>query len=138
VVLNRSAENKKETAEHKKKLATCTIYSIELNRRFTLLEEAKIYFAPKTDTGKLKNQRKNRANQTAKLMNECLDMNEVRDLCLDLQVDFENILGERKIDKIKALVGLFYRQNLLDVLINWLHGIRPDVDWPENHISAVD
>jgi hypothetical protein len=46
-------------------------------------------------------------------MNDCLDMNEVRDLCYDLQVDFENLLGERKIDKIKALVGLFYRQNLL-------------------------
>ena len=83
-------------------------------------------------------ERENRANQTAKLMNIHLDMNEVRDLCFDLQVDFDNVLGQRKIDKIKALVGLFYRQNLLDVLINWLHGIRPDVDWPENHISAVD
>ena len=71
-------------------------------------------------------------------MNDCLDMNEVRDLCYDLQVDFENLLGERKIDKIKAIVGLFYRQNLLDVLINWLHGIRPDVDWPENDINPVD
>ncbi len=71
-------------------------------------------------------------------MADCLDMNEVRDLCFDLQVDFENLLGERKIDKIKALVGLFYRQNLLDVLINWLQGIRPDVEWPENDISTVD
>jgi hypothetical protein len=70
-------------------------------------------------------------------MNDCLDMNEVRDLCLIFRWILK-ILGERKIDKIKALVGLFYRQNLLDVLINWLHGIRPDVDWPENDISAVD
>ncbi len=71
-------------------------------------------------------------------MNDCLNMDEVRDLCYDLQVDFENLLGERKIDKIKALVGLFYRQNLLDVLINWLHGIRPDVGWPENDINPVE
>jgi hypothetical protein len=104
----------------------------------TIIEEAKIYFTPKTDTGKLRKQRENRASRVVKLMNDCLDMNEVRDLCYDLQVDFENLLGERKIDKIKALVGLFYRQNLLDVLINWLHGIRPDVDWPENTISPVE
>jgi hypothetical protein len=97
----------------------------------TIIEEAKIYFTPKTDTGKLKKQRQNRASMVVKLMADCLDMNEVRDLCFDLQVDFENLLGERKIDKIKALVGLFYRQNLLDVLINWLTGIRPDVDWPK-------
>jgi hypothetical protein len=104
----------------------------------TILEEAKIYFTPKTDTGKLRKQRENRANEVVKLMNIHLDMNEVRDLCFDLQVDFDNLLGERKLDKIKALVGLFYRQNLLDVLINWLHGIRPDVDWPENTISPVE
>lgn len=113
-------------------------YSIKLNKRLTVLEEAKIYFTPKTDTGKLRKQQENSASQTAKLMNIYLDMNEVRDLCFDLQVDFDNVLGQRKIDKIKALVGLFYRQSLLDVLINWLHGIRPDVDWPESNISHIE
>ena len=106
-------------------------YSIKLNRRLTIIEEAKIYFTPKTDTGKLKTQQAENANKIVKLMNTHFDINEVHDLCLDLQVDFDNLLGERKIDKIKALVGLFYRQNLLDVLIGWLDGIRPNVDWPE-------
>jgi hypothetical protein len=104
----------------------------------TLIEEAKIYFTPKTDTGQAKKTATKQRQFGCKLMNDCLDMNEVRDLCFDLQVDFDNLLGERKIDKIKALVGLFYRQNLLDVLINWLHGIRPDVDWPENDINLID
>lgn len=109
-------------------------YSIKLNRRLTILEEAKIYFTPKTETGELKNQQTKNANQIIKLMNQYFDINELRDLCLDLQIDYENLLGERKVDKIKALVGLFFRQNLLDVLINWLSGIKPDINWPEANI----
>ena len=77
-------------------------YSIKLNRRLTIIEEAKIYFTPKTDTGKLKTQQAENANKIVKLMNTHFDINEVHDLCLDLQVDFDNLLGERKIDKIKA------------------------------------
>mgnify|MGYP000894218666 FL=1 len=64
-------------------------------------------------------------------MNIYLDMNEVHDLCFELQVDFENLLGGRKIDKIKALVGLYYRHNLLDNLINQISIIKPAIDWPK-------
>jgi hypothetical protein len=44
VVLSRSAENKKELAEHKKKLLNLPNITVKLNRRLTILEEAKIYF----------------------------------------------------------------------------------------------
>jgi hypothetical protein len=102
------------------------------------LEEAKIYFAAKTDTGKLRSQQTKKANETLKLMNIYFNIDELHDLCFELQVDFDNLPCERKIDKIKGLVGLFYRQNLLDVLVNWLEGVKPNVNWPENDITPID
>ena len=70
-------------------------------------------------------------------MNDCFDINELRDLCFELQVDYENLLGPRKLDKIKSLVGLYFRHNLLENLIKTLSALKPDINWPktEDYLS---
>ena len=64
-------------------------------------------------------------------MDEAFDMDELRDLAFELQIDFENMEGETKKQKIRSIVGHYYRMNLLEVFIGNLEAERPDHDWPK-------
>lgn len=64
------------------------------------------------------------------LIDQTFDGNELRDVCIDFNISYENLLGENKRGKVRALVGLFERRNTLDVLLDWVSGKRENVDWP--------
>ena len=55
---------------------------------------------------------------------------ELRVLCFDLGIDFENLPGEEKIVKAMELVSFLQRTNRLDQLVQLGQQIRPDIDWP--------
>jgi hypothetical protein len=57
---------------------------------------------------------------------------ELRVLCFDLGIDFENLPGEEKIVKAMELVSFLQRTNRLDQLVLLGQQIRPDIDWPGN------
>lgn len=70
------------------------------------------------DTGKLRD-----------FINKKYDLSELRGLCLDSSVDYENLDGNTKIGKITSLVGDFKRRDSLDRLLKILeqkHGQESD------------
>ena len=57
------------------------------------------------------------------------DMGEIRTLCFDLGVDFDNLAGETKIAKAQSLIIYLNKRGRTDELIYRLLELRPDADW---------
>jgi hypothetical protein len=62
-------------------------------------------------------------------MEHAYNLDELSGLCFAFQIDFESIPGETKQEKIRALVGHFYRRRPLQVFIEFLEGDRPNEVW---------
>lgn len=84
----------------------------------------------KTDTGKLREQRRREAAiYIAKTMDKVYSNDELYKLCYDMGIDCESIPGDTKQLKIRALVGHFYRRRTLRVFVEFLEGDRPNEVW---------
>lgn len=68
----------------------------------------------------------------SRLITTYFDLEEVKTLCLELGVDFDNLRGETKSSKVRELVLFFARKNQFDVLLSHIEQIRPLVDWPSS------
>jgi hypothetical protein len=62
-----------------------------------------------------------------RLLNERLDLSEVKTACHDLEVDHENLDGNTKNEKIIELLGYLIRHDRLGELLTWLKDERPDL-----------
>ncbi|MCP4357360.1 MAG: tetratricopeptide repeat protein [Chloroflexi bacterium] len=60
---------------------------------------------------------------------ESFNTDELRTLCFDLRVDFENLPGEGKNSKVRELISLLERQDRLPELIAALQASRPQTAW---------
>lgn len=58
-----------------------------------------------------------------------LNEEELRTLCFDLNVDFDNLPGRNKASKIRELIDLMRRNGRLPQLITQLQQIRPSLTW---------
>jgi WD40 repeat protein/DNA polymerase III delta prime subunit len=69
--------------------------------------------------------------QLSRLMQAHFDLQELRQLCFDLSVNYET-LGENLglPDRVNALIRHLVRHNRLDDLLEALRQYRPAVDWP--------
>ncbi|MCP4356664.1 MAG: hypothetical protein GY796_01440 [Chloroflexi bacterium] len=65
-----------------------------------------------------------------KLLATHYDLQELRTLALHLNLDLEDVRGERKSDKARELTLLLARQNRLLELLAALQKERPHVNWP--------
>lgn len=54
---------------------------------------------------------------------------ELRDLCFDLRVDYDNLPGQSKADKARELVAYFDRRGRLAELIKVCYQLRPNASW---------
>jgi len=60
----------------------------------------------------------------------CFDINELRDLCFDLAVDYDALPGEDKPNKARELVAFFQRPTRsIDELIQVCSRLRPKAPW---------
>ena len=60
----------------------------------------------------------------------CFDINELRDLCFELAVDYDALPGESKADKARELVAYFQRpKRSTDELIQACVRFRPKAPW---------
>ena len=57
------------------------------------------------------------------------DEQELRSLCFDLRVDYDNLPGEGKVNKARELVAYMARRGRLDDLAKVGRRLRPDIDW---------
>jgi hypothetical protein len=62
-------------------------------------------------------------------MTESYNLEELKDLCIDLGVDFENLGGEGKNGKIRELIAYLNRRGQLSKLIEKCRADRPDYPW---------
>lgn len=105
----------------------------DVEARLTAVERKTAWMPDRTDTGRLRHMNQEKARRTAYLIDKHFNENELRELCMDFQLDYENIEGETKKEKALELTMHFHRRNTLEVLISWLggDGMRPGVDWPD-------
>lgn len=64
------------------------------------------------------------------ILNDRFSEGELRVLCFDLGVDFQNLPGEEKIVKAMELVSFLQRTNQLDQLVAVGQQMRPEIVWP--------
>ena len=70
------------------------------------------------------------------LMSGYFDLDELRQLAFDLNVDWDEVAGEAKSTKIVVLVGMLERNGRLAELMTALQAQRPQVNWPELLVEA--
>ncbi|MCA9997450.1 MAG: SIR2 family protein [Anaerolineales bacterium] len=64
--------------------------------------------------------------QMRETVTEKLNSEELRTLCFDLGIDFDNLGGEGKADKVRELIYYLNRRSQLPLLTNYLAETRPD------------
>lgn len=62
-------------------------------------------------------------------LNRIFNVGELRELCFDLGIDYDNLSGTRKTDKIIDLIAYFERRQKLDELISICRELRPNLNW---------
>jgi formylglycine-generating enzyme required for sulfatase activity len=65
------------------------------------------------------------------LINDAFDLDEFRELCLHLEVKYDNLRGETLSARIHDLVQRQNRQGKLDNLLHYCAYLRPNSAWPE-------
>ena len=71
-------------------------------------------------------------------MDESFNENDLRDLCFDLQLDFDNLPGPAKKDKARELIIHFDRRKRINVLVAAFREVRPHVDIEAIIVEAID
>ncbi len=64
-------------------------------------------------------------------MVEAFNEEELKTLCFDLGVDYENVAGDTKAEKTREIISLFERKDRLKNLVLQCRRMRPEVDWPD-------
>jgi hypothetical protein len=64
------------------------------------------------------------------LISKHFDLGEIRLLCNTLNVDYDDLSGDRKSSKIDSLITYMQRNGHVDNLIDVLRRKRPQVEWP--------
>ena len=57
------------------------------------------------------------------------NISELKDLCFDLEIDFEDLVHTTKKDVIRELIGYCERYENLDMLYKKCQTLRPKIDW---------
>lgn len=61
------------------------------------------------------------------LLKSKLSLEELRDFCFEINIDYENIGGETKSGKIRELLIHLERRNKMEIMKLWLKNKRPDI-----------
>lgn len=71
------------------------------------------------------------------LLTNYFNLEELKTLSFDLQIDYEEIAGDTKSSKIRELVVLLQRQDRLHKLVEIASKNRPNVIWPDPGLKTV-
>ena len=73
-----------------------------------------------------------------KAINDTFNMDELRVLCFNLRVDFDNLQGSTKEQKAISLIQQFSRRNRTNVLVTAFREARPEVSLDEITVEEGD
>ena len=71
-------------------------------------------------------------------INDSFSIDDLRDLCFELQLDFENLPGSAKKDKARELIIHFDRRKRINVLVATFCELRPNVDFESIVLDEMD
>ncbi len=66
-----------------------------------------------------------------KMLNTYFDLNEIQNLCFEINVDYDNLGGNNKLDKCRELITYLQRRGRLDELIEVCLRERPNIPWDD-------
>ena len=66
-------------------------------------------------------------SQVRRILVEYFDLEELRTLCFDLGVDFDNLRGEGKSSKARELIAYLQRRDQLNRLTRYIRQLRPNI-----------
>jgi hypothetical protein len=65
------------------------------------------------------------------LLEHYFNISELRTLCFDLHIEYENLAGDRKADKTRELIEYAERYARMDELLTVCRRLRPHVNWKD-------
>lgn len=68
--------------------------------------------------------------QLRHLLNEYFSEGEIREVCFDLEIPYDELSGRGKREKVMELIGYLERRNRLADLLELGRQLRPNVNWP--------
>ena len=71
-------------------------------------------------------------------INDSFSIDDLRDLCFELQLDFENLPGSAKKDKARELIIHFDRRKRINVLVATFCELHPNVDFESIVLDEMD
>ncbi|WP_420627389.1 hypothetical protein [Candidatus Leptofilum sp.] len=71
-------------------------------------------------------------------INDSFSEDDLRDLCFELRLDFENLPGSVKKDKVRELIIHFDRRKRINVLVEAFREMRPHVDIDAIEVTELD
>ncbi len=83
------------------------------------------------ERGAITREIKNPLLDLARMMNDHLDMTDLRIVAADYGLDWENVKGENKEEKIYSMIDRADKENQLHVLANIVGGRVPRLHWPK-------
>jgi hypothetical protein len=86
-----------------------------------------------TDTAISDQETQNLHNRTTlrALMTSVFDVSDLKNICFDLGIDYENLEGNKKDDKIRELIKHCERSRVLENLVSRCQEKRPNSIWPD-------
>lgn len=118
-------KNDNSIADHENRIA-------ELEKRNAEVEPLR------PDTGDLaKKHEHQKVLRVIELVSESFNRVEIRELCFDFNIEYDDLPGESRSEKVFELVSYFQRRNTLDVFIEWCQKLRPKVQWPQTETVNV-
>lgn len=81
----------------------------------------KIYISPQLSNTERKRLRNNLQNH--------FDKTELREICFDSNIDYDNLSGKNKTEKVMELIKYFERRNQLPQLTTICQNLRPNIAW---------
>ena len=71
----------------------------------------------------------NERTSLRKNLQDSFDETELREICFDFQIDYENLPGRDKKEKVMQLITYFERRRKLSELIDYCKDLRPHISW---------
>lgn len=71
-------------------------------------------------------------------INDTFSLDDLRDLCFELQLDYDNLPGSAKKDKARELIIHFDRRKRINVLVATFRELRPHVDFESIVLDEMD
>ncbi|MCZ7669749.1 MAG: hypothetical protein M5U34_22520 [Chloroflexi bacterium] len=77
-------------------------------------------------------------NKLKEILRERFDLAELKELCFDLRIDYEDLIGTNKTEKVISLINHLDRHDRLSDFLEFVQQKRPDIDWTKATLHQTE